>query len=174
MVALGDTKLSIDKFEENLCDILEIDEVDDETFSLIINDPNVYYDNGYISLKKYRREEELIVEHLRRIRDSFTSYDTNELEDIIKMNEDRLGFTFNEQQKEAIRKAVSNGVFILDGLAGSGKTSSLKTAIDIIGLPHVACALSGKAANVLSQNGLKAKTIHRTLRFDPVNFWFFT
>lgn len=157
MVALGDTKLSIDKFEENLCDILEIDEVDDETFSLIINDPNVYYDNGYISLKKYRREEELIVEHLRRIRDSFTSYDTNELEDIIKMNEDRLGFTFNEQQKEVIRKAVSNGVFILDGLAGSGKTSSLKTAIDIIGLPHVACALSGKAANVLSQNGLKAK-----------------
>ncbi|MDS3884627.1 AAA family ATPase [Staphylococcus hominis] len=172
MVALGDTKLSIDKFEENLCDILEIDEVDDETFGLIINDPNVYYDNGYISLKKYRREEELIVEHLRRIRDSFTSYDTNELEDIIKMNEDRLGFTFNEQQKEAIRKAVSSGVFILDGLAGSGKTSSLKTAIDIIGLPHVACALSGKAANVLSQNGLKAKTIHRTLRFDPVNFGF--
>lgn len=104
MVALGDTKLSIDKFEENLCDILEIDEVDDETFSLIINDPNVYYDNGYISLKKYRREEELIVEHLRRIRDSFTSYDTNELEDIIKMNEDRLGFTFNEQQKKRLGK----------------------------------------------------------------------
>lgn len=136
MVALGDTKLSIDKFEENLCDILEIDEVDDETFSLIINDPNVYYDNGYISLKKYRREEELIVEHLRRIRDSFTSYDTNELEDIIKMNEDRLGFTFNEQQKEAIRKAVSNGVFILDGLAGSGKTSSLKPQL-ILSVYHM-------------------------------------
>ena len=135
MVALGDTKLSIDKFEENLCDILEIDEVDDETFSLIINDPNVYYDNGYISLKKYRREEELIVEHLRRIRDSFTSYDTNELEDIIKMNEDRLGFTFNEQQK-AIRKAVSNGVFILDGLAGSGKTSSLKPQL-ILSVYHM-------------------------------------
>ena len=134
MVALGDTKLSIDKFEENLCDILEIDEVDDETFSLIINDPNVYYDNGYISLKKYRREEELIVEHLRRIRDSFTSYDTNELEDIIKMNEDRLGFTFNEQQKRLGK--LSNGVFILDGLAGSGKTSSLKPQL-ILSVYHM-------------------------------------
>ncbi|MEJ7218461.1 AAA family ATPase [Staphylococcus gallinarum] len=174
LVDYGDTKLDINKFEEQLCNILDINEIDDNMFNLILSNKDIYYKDGNISLVEIREEEKLIVKHLRRIRDNFREeikYD--DLKEIVEFNEQQLGFNFNNQQKEAIKNAVTSGVFILDGLAGSGKTSSLKTAIDIIDKNHVACALSGKAANVLASGGLNAGTIHRTLVFDP-STWNFT
>lgn len=174
LVEYGDTKLDINKFEEQLCDILDISELDDEMFNKILSNEAIYYKNGVISLKEFRNEEEKIVKHLRRIRDNFhNEISLVDLEYIIELNEQELGFKFNNQQREAIKQAVTSGVFVLDGLAGSGKTSSLKSAIDIINKSHIACALSGKAANVLSNSGLRAGTIHRTLMFDPVT-WGFT
>lgn len=174
LVEYGDTKLDINKFEEQLCDILDISELDDEMFNKILSNEAIYYKDGVISLNEFRNEEEKIVKHLRRIRDNFhNEISLVDLEYIIELNEQELGFKFNNQQREAIKQAVTSGVFVLDGLAGSGKTSSLKSAIDIINKSHIACALSGKAANVLSNSGLRAGTIHRTLMFDPVT-WGFT
>lgn len=168
LVSFGDTKLSINKFDEEMCKILDIEEVDDEIFSQILSDEEIYYKDGYISLKKYYEEEKDILFHLRRIRDNFEfSLKEQNIKEIIEMNESSLGFKFNEKQLEAIEKGSNNGVFILDGKAGSGKSASLFTLIDVIDKPHVACALSGKASNVLSQNGLNAATIHRTLKYDP-------
>ncbi|MFQ3843289.1 AAA family ATPase [Staphylococcus pseudoxylosus] len=174
LVEYGDTKLEIGKFEEQLCNILDINDIDDNMFNQILNNKDIYYEGGSISLVEIREEEELIVKHLRRIRDNFSKeIKYGEIESVLEMNEQELGFSFNDQQRDSIKKAITSGVFILDGLAGSGKTSSLKTAIDIIDKNHVACALSGKAANVLASNGLNAGTIHRTLVFDP-STWEFT
>lgn len=165
----GDTKIGIDLFDEKLCDILEIESVDDELFSRILKNDKIFYDNGFITLKEFREEEMKIVEHLRRLRDNYNPVvDEEDIETVIKLNEDRMNIKFNEKQKEAITKASINGVFILDGRGGTGKSFSLKTAVEVIGDTHLAVALSGKASNVLSQNGLEAATIHRALIFNPV------
>lgn len=168
--SFGDTKIAIDTFDEKLCDILEIEAVDDKLFNRILKNDKIFYDNGYITLKEFRDEEMKIVEHLRRLRDNYEPVvDEKSINTIIKINEDNLGFKFNKEQREAILKASSNGVFILDGRAGSGKSASLKTTVEVVNDTHLAVALSGKASNVLSQNGLNAATIHRALIFDPVN-----
>lgn len=168
LVSYGDTKIDINKFDDDMCKILDIEEVNDEFFSQILSDDDIYYKEGYISLKKYYEEEEKILFHLRRIRDNF-NYDLEEqnIKEVIEMNEAKLGFKFNKEQLEAIDKGSKNGVFILDGKAGSGKSASLFTLIDVIKKDHMACAYSGKASKVLAQNGLNAATIHRTLKYDP-------
>lgn len=168
MVSFGDTKIEIDKFDTEMIKILEIEEVDDDLFSKIMSDSRIYYDKGFISLKKYVEEEKSIVYELRRIRDNYKCGVTDSrIEETVIKEEERLGFKFNKEQREAIYKAATNGIMIIDGRAGSGKSASLLTAVKTINLSHAACALSGKASNVLSQYGLEASTIHRLLTVDP-------
>ncbi|MDT0942168.1 AAA family ATPase [Staphylococcus pseudintermedius] len=165
IINYGDTKIPIDKFEKDLCDILDIDEVDDKVFEDIINHSAIYYNEGFISLHTYRNEEKQIVSHLRRLRDGFNPSNIDET--IVEKLEHEQGFKFNKEQREGIEKAITNGIFVLDGKAGSGKTSLLRAAVESIENNHAACSLSGKAANVLSMNGLNASTIHRLLKFEP-------
>lgn len=172
LVSFGDTKISIDKFEEELVSILDIEEVDEDTFNKILSNNEIFYEEGFISLIRYRNEEKAIVEHLRRLRDNFV-YQKLETESIIKSVEKTQGFNFNKEQLEGIEIATQNGVFILDGKAGSGKTSLLKAAVECIGGYNKSCSLSGKAANVLSQNGLDASTIHRLLVWEPTGEFHF-
>lgn len=164
LVQNGDTKIDIQLFDEKLNDILEIEGISDELFSQITSHDLIYCEDGYISLKKYIEEEKYIAWHLRRIRDNFVPRVNKEF--VIKEIEKREqlnGFTFNNEQREAIIKGVTSGVMIIDGKGGTGKTFSVKTIIDSIKLPHLAIALSGKAANVLKKNGLESMTIHRGL-----------
>lgn len=167
IVSFGDTKIDINKFEEELTNILDIEEVSDETFNKILNNPEIYYKDGYISLKAYREEEKSIVEHLKRLRNGYTQKQIKTKE-TIKDVEFTQGFKFNDEQLEGINTAVENGVFILDGKAGSGKTSLLKAVVECTEGISKACSLSGKAAKVLSDNGLDSSTIHRLLVFDSV------
>ena len=82
----------------------------------------------------------------------------------IKKNEVKQGFTFNKEQREAIYSGANNGVFIIDGKAGSGKSKITLSLVDVVGSnSHKGITLSGKAANVLAKNGLNASTIHRAL-----------
>lgn len=164
LVKNGDTKIDIELFDNKLIDILGIEEVSDELFSKILSNKGIYYEEGYISLIKYREEEREIVNELRRIRDNFNPVTTEEMiNQSISKNELLNGYTFNQEQREAIYKGATNGVMIIDGRAGSGKTSSVRSIIEAIRDSNISIALSGKAANVLSQNGLYASTIHRAL-----------
>ncbi|WP_305850025.1 AAA family ATPase [Staphylococcus hyicus] len=169
LVSYGDTKIEIDDFEKSLCDILNIEEVSDDVFSKIMSNKQIYYSEGVISLKKYKVEEELIVKHLRRLRDNFDFNTDKNIESIIESIQDKQGFKFNKEQIEGIKNSLKNGIFILDGKAGSGKSSLLRATVSCIEGYNMSCSLSGKAANVLSQNGLAASTIHRMLKFDPVS-----
>lgn len=166
LVKNGDTKIPLENFDKKMCDILNIEEVTDELFNKIINTKGIRCEDGFITLEKYYQEELAIVENLRRIRDNFIPKSDEEyVEQIISKSEAKLGFTFNKEQRESIRVGTKSGVFILDGRAGSGKTASTHTLISSTDseYSHVGMALSGKASNVLSKNGLYASTIHRAL-----------
>lgn len=169
LVSYGDTKIEIDDFEKSLCDILDIDEVSDDVFDKILSNKQIYYSEGVISLKKYKVEEELIVKHLRRLRDNFVFNTGKNIDSMIESVQVKQGFKFNKQQIEGIKNSLENGIFIIDGKAGSGKSSLLRANVTCVDGFNMSCSLSGKAANVLSQNGLAASTIHRMLKFDPVS-----
>ncbi len=159
----GSTKIDVELFDKKMCDILEVEEVDSELFTKIMKDERIYYDKGFISLKTYREEEYQIVQKLRSIRDNFNSeYSEEVITNAITMNELKNGFKFTDEQKEAIHKGIQNGVLVLDGVAGAGKSKLVKVIIDVIS-KHLAVSLSGKAVNVLSLNEMTAATIHRAL-----------
>jgi exodeoxyribonuclease V alpha subunit len=81
------------------------------------------------------------------------------------------GLTLAQRQREAIIKALTTKLLIITGGPGTGKTTILKSIIDIFsreGLRITLCAPTGRAAKRLSDlTGLEGKTIHRTLEFNP-------
>lgn len=78
---------------------------------------------------------------------------------------------FSSQQQEAIRKALSHRALILTGGPGTGKTTIVRSILDILERKKLRIGLAaptGRAAKRLSEaTGRPAQTIHRLLKFDP-------
>jgi len=89
------------------------------------------------------------------------------LEEILgKMEAEEVGLHPN--QLKAVAMAVENGLSIVTGGPGTGKTTTLREVLEVVrglGMTYVACcAPTGKAAiRMKEQTGLRAKTIHRLL-----------
>ena len=73
----------------------------------------------------------------------------------------------SEKQKEAIEKINENNVLIITGGPGTGKTTIIKTIIELYkteGKKVVLCAPTGRAAKRMTEaTGEEAKTLHRLL-----------
>lgn len=144
----------IDKTIENMVEKKELIETDNKIFL-----PYYYYAEKYIADKFY----ELI-----------TSYKDKEIiSDLqIKDIEDVLGIEYNEEQREAIKTALSNNVMVLTGGPGTGKTTVTKgiiTAFRLMNKNILLAAPTGKAADRMSDaTGGDAKTIHRLLGYNPI------
>lgn len=76
-------------------------------------------------------------------------------------------FPFSEKQKQAIATAAKNGLVILTGGPGTGKTTTVRGILQVfesLGLTTLLAAPTGRAAKRLSELcGMEAKTIHRLL-----------
>ncbi len=81
------------------------------------------------------------------------------------------GIAYDENQLEAIRKAVISKIMLLTGGPGTGKTTTtlgIITAYKEAGAKILLAAPTGRAAKRLSEaTGLEAKTIHRLLEVKP-------
>ena len=78
--------------------------------------------------------------------------------------------SFHASQLGAVKSALINGVTVITGGPGTGKTTIIKCIADILkshGLRLEFCAPTGRAAKRLSQStGADAKTIHRLLGYE--------
>lgn len=173
----GDIKIDINTFDKEFCDLLDITEIDDETFNIIINSPDVTYINGSLALTDYVEEEKFIAQKLKELLQNVetSNIDEKRVNELIAEEEELNGFQFTDKQKEAIKTIIYQGVTIITGSAGTGKSKTVTTAVNILstlGYSYIALALSGKAANVLQQNGLSnAGTLHRMLKWNPQVTW---
>ncbi len=88
----------------------------------------------------------------------------------IDLMETSQSITYAPLQRQAISDAANNGVFILTGGPGTGKTTTLKGIISLLdgqGYKVALAAPTGRAAKRMSQvTGRDAKTIHRLLEVD--------
>lgn len=91
-------------------------------------------------------------------------FDVSELLDNL-MNSSE--FPFSEKQRFAMSAAARNGLVILTGGPGTGKTTTVRGIIQLfeaLGLNTLLAAPTGRAAKRLNElTGMEAKTIHRLL-----------
>lgn len=132
----------------------------------------VYIDDSCLALRKNRNAEVVISENIKRLLDIEENYHITNIESKIDEAELEQGFEFTTEQREAIELAIKKNVIIVNGKAGTGKTSVLKGILKVLtaekGLTYATCALSGKASQRIQEStGLQSSTIHRLLGFRP-------
>ncbi len=84
--------------------------------------------------------------------------------------EAELGIELDELQKKSVLQCVKNGIFILSGGPGTGKTTTINTIIRYFlseGMDIFLAAPTGRAAKRMTEaTGYEAKTIHRLLELN--------
>ncbi len=92
------------------------------------------------------------------------------LADRISRIEKETGIMLAPEQAEAVRSAARNGLFILTGGPGTGKTTTINAIIryfEAEGLDLFLAAPTGRAAKRMSEmTGFEARTIHRLLEVN--------
>ena len=100
------------------------------------------------------------------------SYDVPdlEIEERVRRIEKQTGMELDEHQMTAVKEAVRNGLLIITGGPGTGKTTTINTIIKYIemeGLDIFLAAPTGRAAKRMSETtGFEARTIHRMLELN--------
>ena len=100
------------------------------------------------------------------------SYDVKdeEIEKRIKRIEKQTNIELDEQQLFAVKEAVRNGLLIITGGPGTGKTTTINTIIryfEMEGMDIFLGAPTGRAAKRMSETtGFEARTIHRMLEVN--------
>ena len=93
------------------------------------------------------------------------------LEDIDRIA-DQQGFVLDDLQTKAVMESIKNGVFILSGGPGTGKTTTINMMIRYFeeqGLDILLAAPTGRAAKRMTEaTGYEARTIHRMLELNGV------
>jgi len=127
--------------------------------------------SGLVQLPQSDRAERKIAEVVSRLLRVQSGLPPIRIEAALEWAESKAGFQFHELQRNAVRSALGNKMSILTGGPGTGKTSTLRSLVNILkakGVRVHLAAPTGRAAQRLSETtGGYASTIHRLLKYDP-------
>lgn len=93
-----------------------------------------------------------------------------EIEQRVHAIEKKSDIQLDEHQIQAVREAIRNGVLVITGGPGTGKTTTINTIIryfEMEGMDIFLAAPTGRAAKRMSETtGFEARTIHRMLELN--------
>ncbi len=128
-------------------------------------------DRPAIFLAPLQRAELGIAAGVRRLLLGAPAWGTIDADRAIPWAELRTGMILSESQRAAVATAINGKVTVITGGPGVGKTTVVRTILDIVGAKGariLLCAPTGRAAKRLAEStGREARTIHRLLEFDP-------
>ena len=122
----------------------------------------------------YYREEAVCARKLLELRDSY-EYPVSQTSDQKIMEriaaiEDSMEMSLDDLQRDAVAACIKNGVFILSGGPGTGKTTTIHAILKYLEteqMDFVLAAPTGRAAKRMTETtGYEAKTIHRLLEIS--------
>lgn len=144
-----------------------IDEMDILCKIKICNDDN---NNKIIYLNYMFYSEEFIAKKLIEIGSYNYNIDDKNLKLCIDQFSKFSGYELDENQIAAVRQAAENGLTIITGGPGTGKTSIIRALVHFFMSCKKKCLLAaptGRAAKRMTEScGVQAKTIHRMLEFS--------
>ncbi len=130
-----------------------------------LQDEVVVYLNIYYYMEQFIAKKILLLNT-----NSFDMQNDDAIKNFMVQNKINLA----DNQLEAVKQSIQNGVTIITGGPGTGKTTTLKAIVGILksfGNYIELCAPTGRAAKKMSEaTNFEAKTIHRLLgiNFDDV------
>lgn len=125
---------------------------------------------NYIMTSEVAEDEDVIARTISRMLNSTGGFSAGDIASLIEKVESGLDISFAPLQRAALFAAIENGVVILTGGPGTGKTTVVKAMLSIfksLGLKTVLAAPTGRAAKRMSEaTGEEAKTVHRMLEME--------
>jgi exodeoxyribonuclease V alpha subunit len=119
----------------------------------------------------YYEAQEEVVRSIQRLSRAPFQAPPFDIDKVVGDVETELGLRFSPTQKRAIVESFGKKIVVITGGPGTGKTTIIKavTAVfDKWGRTVLLAAPTGRAAKRLSEaTGKEAKTLHRTLEFNP-------
>ncbi len=116
--------------------------------------------------------EQTIAEKLIGLRDADNVKEMKKFEQELKKIEQSSSIELSEKQKEALEMVNKENVCVITGGPGTGKTTVIKSIIDIYEEKDkkvVLCAPTGRAAKRMTEaTGKEAKTLHRLLEIGKI------
>ena len=145
-----------------------------ESLTLLLDESELScYEKGdvnYIMTNTTAEEEDLIARGILRLTNSAGHFGATDISSLIEKVEIGLNISFAPMQRAALFASLENGVMILTGGPGTGKTTVVRAMISIfnsVGLKTVLAAPTGRAAKRMSEaTGEEAKTVHRMLEME--------
>lgn len=153
-------KLHPDMIKEKIADFIK----DDKLCSFKSEDAE------YVMTREVERAELFVAKRISAMDGAVVHFGMEDVAAMINSVERVNGITYATLQRKAIYAALANGVMILTGGPGTGKTTIVKALISIfssLGLKTVLAAPTGRAAKRMSEaTGAEAKTVHRMLEME--------
>ena len=127
----------------------------------------------YVYLYSFYQTEEEIALRIARLQNAKNIKKISHIETELKKIESNSSIELSDKQKEAIKLVNENNVTIITGGPGTGKTTIIKSIIDIYegkGKKVVLCAPTGRAAKRMTETTEKeASTLHRLLEIGKID-----
>ena len=176
----GHTYLPKDILLEESAQVLEVstDLIEDNLHDLCISNKIIIKNPDKVFLKYVYTKEAFCATKLKRLKDAFfekkeTEAESLKRERITERIFESFSFELDESQKKAIEAGINNGIFLLTGGPGTGKTTIIKALIEYFyenKKDVILAAPTGRAAKRMSEaTGFEARTLHRLLEAKAVS-----
>lgn len=170
--ANGHTYLPEDKLMESTSRLLQvnIDNIEDALISILF-EKQVFIEKketvNNVYLSSYYTAENGVCKRLIELASKKFNHNIPDFDLKLDRMQSEENLKLAEMQKIAVKEAISNGLLVITGGPGTGKTTIIKSIIKILAGESynvVLAAPTGRAAKRMSEaTGYEAKTIHRLL-----------
>ena len=168
-------KNNLIEFVMNLLEVSK-ENVEDGLISLKVKNEIIIEDREgqeYTYLENFFNTEAEIAIRINRLQKAKNIKRVTAIETELGKVEKISNIKLSEKQKEAVKLVNDNNVTIITGGPGTGKTTIIKTIIDIYeekGKKVVLCAPTGRAAKRMTETtGKEASTLHRLLEIGKID-----
>ena len=152
------------------------DSIEEGIINLKANDEIVVEDRDgehWVYLYTFYNAEKQIAERITKLNNAKNVKKILNIEKELKIVEKETDMFLSEKQKQAIREINDNNVTIITGGPGTGKTTIIKTILEIYKRKKyktILCAPTGRAAKRMTETtGEEASTLHRLLEIGKVD-----